>query len=253
MELALVIAIVAAGFAGWTAWESRRSAGAALASAKAAESSAAASQVAVQLESKRFEWEQSARLALTERSAYQGHLNTVLAAQLNNVVNAAVNDWPEYIAFEFRNVGQAPATDIDVQAHYLGDVFRPQDSVKATVASGETVHFVFNVKTFPTGRADMMKFLLLVKYHDIRPHELALQMAVYSKTGGPDNPYLAHNKDGAFYKPSVVLAELDGARHEEMETGDVVWVDASLKIAREERRRMRRGDFESGAKQPSTM
>lgn len=228
MELALaiiglVVAIIAALISGFTARSSERSADAAIASARAAESSAAASEQAVQLESERLQWEQTARLAITERTAYHGIDKTFLADDLDNVIHKAVNDWPDYVGIELRNTGNAPAIHLDVKALYLGDVIRPQDRYRNALATGEQAWFTFNLTTHPSLDWDMVKFTLIVDYHDVRKHQLTLEMSVFSKHGKPDNPYLAHNIDGGFYKPSVVRAELDGLRVEELESGDVVW------------------------------
>lgn len=228
MELAIAIiglgvAILALAFSGWTAWSSKRSADASIASADAAKSSAAASERAVQLESERLHWEQTARLAITQRTAYHGIDKTFLGDDLGSVVHKAVNDWPDYIGIELRNAGNAPAIHLDAHAIYLSDIIRPQDSYPISLAKGETAWFTFQLPKQPSPNWDLVKFIFVLNYHDVRKHELTLEMGIFSKFGKPDNPYLAHNQDGTFYKPSIVQAELDGSRVEELESGDVVW------------------------------
>lgn len=136
--LGLTVAILAAGFAGWTAWESRRSAGASIASAKAAESSAAASEKAVQLEAQRFDWERTARLVLVRRM--------VSIHQVEQFENADHIQWPSAVGLELSNAGQAPALGLKIGALILGEYHLPVHSPSQSIGPGDSAVTYFELR-----------------------------------------------------------------------------------------------------------
>lgn len=207
MELAiaiigLIVASVALGFSGWTSWESRRSAGAALASAKAAESSALASERAVQLEAERLEWERTARLVLVRR--------TISAYAIEQVGEKSPWDYPSAFGLEFSNAGRAPAvrlkTDALVNGSYIGAVQQPRQSMEP--GENATVHF--QLESLQGIGETSVSAVVTLTYQDIRDHVLVVELNLYSRSNPPDDTGLIPDRYGSHFLPSVVSVTLDG-------------------------------------------